>query len=221
MFRLLRAPLGRLLDPLAGALLRAGVTPNMVTAAGTLAVVVASLGLLARGSLWVGALVIGVLAFTDSLDGTMARKRGGGSLWGAFLDSSLDRVGDGAVFGALVLWWAGDGDDLLLASLTLWCLVAGSVTSYVKARAEGLGLRADVGIAERTERLVLLLLTAGLGDLLNQRWITVAGVTLLAAASTVTVGQRLANVHGQAVGRALPPQPQPQPPQPQPPGRTT
>ncbi len=119
------------------------------------------------------------------------------SRFGAWLDSTCDRVADAAIFSGLALWFAGDGDDRLLLSLSLFCLVTGSIVSYAKARAEGLGLRCDVGLAERAERLILVLagtLLAGLGvdaALPVLLWV-------LAAASAVTVVQRLVEVRRQA-----------------------
>ena len=110
-----------------------------------------------RGWLLAGTIVVSAFALSDTLDGTMARRSGRSSAWGAFLDSTLDRVADAAVFGGLVLWFTGGGDDRPTALLALACLVLGGLVSYARARAEGLGMRADVGIAERTDRLVAVL----------------------------------------------------------------
>ena len=92
----------------------------------------------------------------------MARMSGRSSSWGAYLDSTLDRVGDSAIFGGLVLYYAGQGQQLFMAGLALACLILGSVVSYAKARAEGLGMTANVGIAERADRLVAVLAATGL-----------------------------------------------------------
>ena len=119
-------------------------------------------------------------ACTDVLDGAMARARGTASRFGALLDSTMDRVADGAVFGALACWLAVTGDRLLAVVAALICLVAGQVVSYVKARAEGLGLTCDVGLAERTERLIIV----GVGGLLTGfgvDWGLPAALWLLAA----------------------------------------
>lgn len=194
----LRPAAARVVGPLARRLLALGVTPNMVTVAGTVGAVAASLGLLARGVLFWGAVAVTVCVLTDALDGTMARLGGGGaSRWGAFLDSTMDRIADAAVFGALVLWYAGGGRSPVLLAVSLFCLVAGLVTSYAKARAEGLGLRCDVGLAERTERLALVLLGAGLTGLGLRPALPVL-LWVLAVASAVTVGQRLVEVHRQS-----------------------
>ena len=193
----LRPAVGRVVGPLAARLLRLGITPDMVTIAGAIGAVAASLGLVARGHFFWGGVAVTLAVLTDALDGTMARLRGPAGNWGAFLDSTLDRIADASVFSALALWYAGDGDSTVLLSVSLFCLVAGVVTSYAKARAEGLGMTCNVGLAERTERLILVLagiILAGIGvgfALPVLLWV-------LAAASAITVAQRLAEVHRQA-----------------------
>ncbi|AVT31960.1 CDP-alcohol phosphatidyltransferase [Plantactinospora sp. BC1] len=191
-----RAGMTRVVEPIARTLLRVGVTPNAVTVTGTLGVVVGSIVLGARGYLVAGALVVTFFALTDLLDGTMARMRGGSSRFGAFLDSSMDRVSDGAVFGAVAYWLATQDDHVGVAA-ALICLVAGGLVSYVKARAEGLGMTCNVGIAERTERLLIV----GVGGLLTGLgldWALVTALWLLAAISVFTVGQRMTHVWRQA-----------------------
>ncbi|GIG92561.1 phosphatidylinositol phosphate synthase [Plantactinospora endophytica] len=191
-----RAGMTRVVEPIARTLLRVGVTPNAVTVAGTLGVVVGSVVLGARGYLVAGALVVTFFALTDLLDGTMARMSGGSSRFGAFLDSSMDRVSDGAVFGAVAYWLATQNNHVGVAA-ALICLVAGGLVSYVKARAEGLGMTCNVGIAERTERLLIV----GVGGLLTGLgldWALVTALWLLAAVSVFTVGQRMTHVYRQA-----------------------
>lgn len=187
-----------LLAPVADALLRAGVSPDLVTLVGTLGVSAGALIFFPLGMLWVGVLVIGVFVFADLIDGYMARSSGRSSQWGAWLDSTLDRVGDAAIFGGLVLWFAGGGDDPVLMSVALWCLVMGSVTSYARARAEGLGMQAKGGIAERADRLAAVLLAAFFADALNLEVLLAVTLWVLAVASTVTVGQRALAVRRQA-----------------------
>ncbi|WP_192768438.1 phosphatidylinositol phosphate synthase [Plantactinospora soyae] len=191
-----RAGMTRVVEPIARTLLRAGVTPNAVTVTGTLGVLVGSIALGARGYLVAGALVVTFFALTDLLDGTMARMRGGSSRFGAFLDSSMDRVSDGAVFGAVAYWLATQNDRVGVAA-ALICLVSGGLVSYVKARAEGLGMTCNVGIAERTERLLIV----GVGGLLTGLgldWALTTALWLLAAVSVFTVGQRMTHVYRQA-----------------------
>lgn len=199
MLKRLRAVVARVVDPVADALLRAGVSPDAVTVLGTLGVVVAALWLFPLGHLLAGTLVITFFVVSDLLDGTMARRSGRAGPWGAFLDSSLDRFGDAAVFVGLVLYLAGRGEEPVGAVLALACLVLGSIIPYVRARAEGLGLRGDVGLVERADRLVVTLVTTGLVGLgLPVRVLTVV-LALLAVASLVTVVQRMAHVRRQIV----------------------
>jgi CDP-diacylglycerol--glycerol-3-phosphate 3-phosphatidyltransferase len=197
--RFARALFTRLLTPVARVLLRLGISPDVVTLVGTAGVCVGSLAFYPRGAFFWGTIVITAFVFSDSLDGIMARLSGRSSSWGAFLDSTLDRLGDAAVFGGLVLFYAGRGGRLDLAALALACLVLGSLVSYARARAEGLGMRADVGIAERADRLVAVLLVTGLVGLgLPEVFLTVV-LALLALASLVTVVQRMLLVRGQAL----------------------
>jgi CDP-diacylglycerol---glycerol-3-phosphate 3-phosphatidyltransferase len=192
-----RPLIARAVDPVAAALLRAGVSPDAVTVAGTLGVVTGALAFFPRGELFVGTMIVTAFVLTDVLDGAMARRIERRSLFGAWLDSTCDRLADAAVFSGLVLWFVQGGNDTLLAGVALFCLVAGSVVSYAKARAEGLGLRCDVGFAERTERLIIGLVGAGLSGL-GVSWALPVGLWLLAVASAVTVGQRLLEVRRQA-----------------------
>ena len=193
----------RLITPVARALLRAGIGPDVVTVVGTLGVLGGALVLYPRGALLAGTLVITVFVLSDALDGTMARMSGRASSWGAFLDSVLDRIADAAVFAGLVLWYAGDGADTLTAALALTCLVLGAVVSYAKARAEGLGMTADVGIAARSDRLVAVLAATGLVGLGLPRAVLTVVLGLLAVASAWTVWQRVREVRRQALpGRA-------------------
>ena len=149
----------------AGFLVRRGVSPDVVTLIGTLGVVGGALAFYPRGEFFWGTVVITLFVFSDLIDGTMARMTGRSSRWGACLDSTLDRIGDAAVFGGIALWFAGDGDDLLLVALCLYCLSTGAVVSYAQARAEGLGMTANVGITERADRLVAILVATGLDGL--------------------------------------------------------
>jgi CDP-diacylglycerol--glycerol-3-phosphate 3-phosphatidyltransferase len=198
MLKLLRPVVTRVLTPLGRALARRGVSADMVTAVGTLGTAAAALYFYPRGELWWGSVVIAVFVLADLLDGVLARLTGGsGSRWGAFLDSTLDRVGDAAIFSGL-LFWLFRSDQWVLAGVALFCLVAGALVSYVKARAEGLGMTCDVGLAERPERLVVILASIGLSGL-GVPYILAAGLWLLAAASAITVGQRVLHVRRQAV----------------------
>ncbi|MGH3329245.1 MAG: phosphatidylinositol phosphate synthase [Streptomycetales bacterium] len=196
--RYARAFFTRVMTPLARALTRAGVSPDAVTLVGTSGVCAAALLFYPRGQFFVGTVVITGFVFADLLDGTMARLSGRSSRWGAFLDSTLDRLADAAVFGGLVLWFAGRGEDMLLAALTLFCLIAGALVSYAKARAEGLGMTCEGGLAERGDRMLLILVVTGL-DGLGVPYVQATGLWVLAAASLVTVIQRVRTVRRQAL----------------------
>jgi CDP-diacylglycerol--glycerol-3-phosphate 3-phosphatidyltransferase len=201
MLNLLRPALGRVLTPIGKAVARTGVTPNAITITGTVGVVAGALWLYPRGELFWGTLVITAFVLFDMLDGAVARVTGKISKWGAFLDSSMDRVADAAIFSGLILWLAGEGDNLPLAGVALFCLVAGALVSYIKARAEGVGYTCDVGIAERGERLIIALVAAGL-DGLGVPYALHVGLWLLAVASAITVVQRFAVVRRQAFAEA-------------------
>ena len=194
MLTVLRPAIARVLNPVATALARTPVTPNALTIIGTVGVSAGALALFPGGHLFAGTMVCTFFVLADMLDGTLARIKGTTGVFGAFLDSTLDRVADASVFAGLAAWYVLGGHSRLLAAVALFCLVAGVLVSYAKARAEGLGLRCDVGIAERTERLLIGLVAAGLSGL-GVPYVLPAGLWLLAAASTVTFGQRVVAVH--------------------------
>lgn len=198
MFEHLRAFFANLITPLARLLLRLNVTPDTVTVVGTAGVVGGALWFFPRGQLIAGVLVITAFVFSDLLDGTMARLSGRTTPWGAFLDSTLDRMGDSAIFGGLVLYYAWVVDSHILAALTLYTLVTGWLTSYTRARAESLGFEAKLGLAARADRLVAVLVAAGLSDIFDAPLLLEVVLWLLALASTVTVVQRILTVRRQA-----------------------
>jgi CDP-diacylglycerol---glycerol-3-phosphate 3-phosphatidyltransferase len=141
----------------------------------------------------------------DMLDGLLARVKGTSGAWGAFLDSTLDRISDAAVFAGLTIWLIRTRQDAL-AWVALFCLVSGMLVSYAKARAEGLGISCNVGVAERTERLLITLVAAGLTGL-GVPYVLTIGLWALAVLSVVTFGQRVDAVRRGAAGR--PPAPVP------------
>jgi CDP-diacylglycerol--glycerol-3-phosphate 3-phosphatidyltransferase len=187
----------RILTPVARLFLRLGITPDQVTLVGTLGVCAGALAFFPRGELFWGVIVITAFVFSDNVDGVMARLAGRTSSWGSFLDSTLDRVGDAAVFGGLVLYFASE-DQQTLAAVALACLVGGAVVSYAKARAESLGYTADVGVAERADRLVAILLAAGL-DGLGVPYVLAVVLWVLAVLTAFTVLQRMLVVRRQAL----------------------
>jgi CDP-diacylglycerol--glycerol-3-phosphate 3-phosphatidyltransferase len=187
----------KLLGPIVRALLRLGISPDLVTVLGTVGVVLAALVCFPQGWLWQGVLIVTVLVLSDMLDGQMAKVSGRTSAWGAFLDSTSDRLGDAAVFGGILLYFTYQRDSTLWAAVALAGLVFGQWTSYVKARAESLGFTCTGGLAARADRLVIILvgtLVAGFGV----PYVLEAAVSLLAVASMITVVQRIVQVKRQA-----------------------
>ncbi|HEY0639393.1 MAG TPA: CDP-alcohol phosphatidyltransferase family protein [Pseudonocardiaceae bacterium] len=196
----LRSAVSHVSDPTGQWLHRRGVTADMVTVLGTVVSVAASLFFFPNDHLFWGTVVVTVFVLFDTLDGAVARAAGGGSPFGAVLDSVCDRVADGALFAALVWWCFGPGDDRLLAVVALVCLVSSQVISYIKARAEAAGLTAEGGLIERPIRLIITLVGTGLHGL-GVPYAVHAALWLLAVLSLVTVGQRLAAVHRSARSR--------------------
>jgi CDP-diacylglycerol--glycerol-3-phosphate 3-phosphatidyltransferase len=198
MLNRFRDVFARVFSPVARFLLRLGVSPDTVTVVGTLGVCVGALVFFPRGQLLVGVLVITAFVFSDTVDGHMARISGRSSKWGAFLDSTLDRFGDAAIFGGLAMYYVGPADSDNLAALAMYCLVMGSITSYARARAESLGMEAKGGIAERADRLVAILVMTGLSAIFDVPILIPLTLGVLAVASTVTVVQRIMLVRSQA-----------------------
>ncbi|MBR7839000.1 CDP-alcohol phosphatidyltransferase family protein [Actinospica durhamensis] len=199
--RYARAFFTRVLTPTARFLLRIGVGPDTVTLLGTLGVVACAVAFFPRGSFLVGTLAVTAFIFSDLLDGTMARLSGRASKWGGFLDATLDRFGDAAIFGSLAYYFAVN-DKLGLFLACMICLISGSVTSYARAKAESLGFKCDIGYVERGERLVGSLVATGL-DGLGVPFVQAIALWALAAGSTCTVVQRMLYVRKQALALGL------------------
>ncbi len=193
--------------PLARLLNRWHVTPNMLTYGSAVLVTAISLGLIARGHLGLGGVLVGLVLFADSVDGILARMTGQSSKYGAFLDSTMDRITDGIVFGSL-LWWAiwglpDGGTRTVSIASGIVCMVVIGVVPYTRARAEGFGVTAKVGIAERTDRLIIGLLGAAVTDWGLPQWFYAVGLTWVAFASAVTIVQRMAVTHRALKGQLL------------------
>lgn len=183
------------IEPPARLLLRLRLSPDAVTVIGTVGVVAASLACFTTGRFTLGVVLIAVFAFSDLIDGAMARLAGTSGPWGNFLDATLDRVADGAIFGSLIVWGALVNQPWVAAAAAT-ALVTGQVTSYAKARAEAVGATANVGIAERAERnmgVLLAVLLTGLGV----PYVLPAALWLIGGLGIVTIVQRIAVVRGQ------------------------
>ncbi|MGI8759939.1 MAG: phosphatidylinositol phosphate synthase [Jatrophihabitantaceae bacterium] len=194
----LRIVFTRLLSPLGARLVRAGVTPNAITILGTVGAVAGALVCFPRGWWFGGTLWVWGFVMLDMLDGLVARAGGRVSKFGGVLDSTCDRFADAAVFGSIAWFFAMHGQRWMVLAALL-CLVLGSVTSYIRARAESAGFTCSVGVAERTDRLIVVLVGTGLtGDPFGVPYVQAIALWLLVAASTVTVAQRFTTVYKQS-----------------------
>lgn len=190
------------IEPPARLLLRLHISADAVTLGGTVAVVAVALVFIPQGWFIPAVILVTILAFSDLLDGTMARMAGTSGPWGNFLDATLDRIADGAVFGGLALYGAFNDQPWITAAAVL-ALVTGQVTSYAKARAEAVGATANVGVAERAERLII----AGVAALLTGfgvPYVLPAALWLVGGLGVITIVQRIVTVRRQLVGKPPP-----------------
>jgi CDP-diacylglycerol---glycerol-3-phosphate 3-phosphatidyltransferase len=202
MLERFRAFFTAILSPIAHLLLKLGVSPDAVTFVGTLGVSAGALVFFPQGRLATGVVVITAFVFSDLLDGHMARTSGRVSKFGAFWDSTLDRIADGAIFIGLALYFAWEEPSRLYLVLSLVCLLMGGVTSYARSRGEALGFSVKVGIAERADRLVLILVLTFFSAVLDLPVLLYIALWVLAVASTITVCQRVWVVRKQALADA-------------------
>ena len=178
----------RFIEPIARLAIRAGVTPDAVTLVGSIGTVLAAGYFYPRGDLFIGTLVIIVFALSDLFDGAIARlSERGASSWGGFLDSTCDRLTDASILGALSVYCIIE--DNRLAPLAVASLVAGFLVSYIRAKAESYGIACTVGIAERTERIIISLTAIGFHGL-GVPYILAIGLWILFALSAITAVQR-------------------------------
>lgn len=193
----LRTPVTRIITPICSLLLQVGLTANSVTIIGAVGVTTISLTLFPNGQFFLATLLISLFALSDLLDGTMARiSKSVESKWGAFLDSTLDRISDAAIL--IGIWIYFRNSDGFEGPLLIINLILGGLIPYIRARAEALSIKCDVGIAERVERLVIILVGAGLYGLGIEKALTWA-LYLLSILSLITVIQRVRVVY--RVGR--------------------
>jgi CDP-diacylglycerol---glycerol-3-phosphate 3-phosphatidyltransferase len=188
----------RTINPLGARLARMGVTPDLITIVGTVGATASALVFFTQGWWFPGTLLIWGFVMLDVLDGAVARAGGTATRFGAVLDSTGDRIADAAVFGSIA-WYFARHDQPWMVAAALLCLTLGALTPYIRARAEAVGMTATVGIAERAERLIIVLVGTGLsGEPLNVPYVQAIALWLLLAASAVTVVQRLHTVHVQS-----------------------
>ena len=186
-----RKPAAVVVEPIAKAFLKLGLTPNVVTVVGTIVTIAISVILIPTGHLFSAAVLSGLFAAFDMLDGTMARLSGKATAFGATLDASCDRITDGALFSAIAWWLIYSADSSRIKVIACFVtLVCSQVISYIKARGEASGFKMVGGLIERPERLILGLGGIGLEGLGVPHAIEVA-LWILAVGSVFTVCQRL------------------------------
>ncbi len=193
----------RVIDPVANWLVRRGVHPNIITAVGTLCTVAGGV-IYATGHIMTGGWFLGLTALFDVLDGTVARRSNRSSTFGAFLDSTLDRLADGALLGGLAVFYALNPahHNVPMLVVCLTGLIGAFLTSYTRARAEALGIDAKVGILQRPERVVLLSAPQAFFGLALNGLVLGIIIIILAATAWITVVQRMVCVYEQTARRA-------------------
>jgi CDP-diacylglycerol--glycerol-3-phosphate 3-phosphatidyltransferase len=170
------------------------LTPNAITVIG-FGVVVAAAVLIAAGSLLAGALVLTAGSLLDAVDGALARATGGSSAFGSFLDSTLDRAAEAVLYGGVAAYYLNTAADPAAPVLLALLALAGSfMVSYTRARAEGIGLTASVGLAPRLERLVLIVAGIGLAGIGFENGL-IGALAIIAILSVATTVQRIWHVH--------------------------
>jgi CDP-diacylglycerol---glycerol-3-phosphate 3-phosphatidyltransferase len=192
----------RFLAPVIDLLIRKGVSPNAITTFGTVATIIGG-GFYARGHIVLAGWIVGLSAICDLIDGSVARKSGKTSVFGAFYDSTLDRVADGAVLGGLALFFARNGvhheiPDYMstpMVSVILLGILGSFLTSYTRARAEGLGIDAQVGMLPRPDRIILLSAPQAFFGLAMNGWVLMSICVLLTVTAWITVVQRMVFVY--------------------------
>lgn len=193
------------LAPLINTLAAAGVSPNAVTVAGLLIVAVATI-LIWQHYLLAGAVLLAIGAGLDAVDGGLARAQGGGTPFGGFLDSTLDRTGEAIVYIGIVAYWLeATTQPFVPVMLALLALSGSFLVSYSRARAEAAGFTASNGLAPRTERLVILVIGLAIAGLAYLIALPLA-MGLIAVLAWATVVQRIWSVRKQAAVSAEPTQ---------------
>lgn len=185
-----KAPVTALITPSCRFLLRIGITANWLTFIGAIGSSVSALYFFSKGDFFLGTLLVSLFALSDLFDGTMARlSEQGTTKWGALIDSTLDRATDAAIY-AGVISYAISSDNKNLALLALLALITGALIPYIRAKAESLGIACSVGIAERAERLIVILTATGLYGL-GVNIALAGGLLLINILGLITIVQRL------------------------------
>lgn len=196
----------RLIEPVIVYLVRRRANPNVITTIGTACTLAAAV-IFALGHIRTAGWVLGLTAIFDVLDGQVARRTGRETVFGAFYDSSLDRISDGAVLAGLTVFYASGTSrhSLAMVVVCLAAIIGTYLTSYTRARAEALGIEAKVGLIQRVERVVLLAAPQAFFGLAFDGLVLKAIIVLLAVTSWITAVQRVAYVHGRTTAPRVPP----------------
>jgi len=185
-----KAPVTALITPSCRFLLRIGITANWLTFIGAIGSSISALYFFSKGDFFLGTILVSLFALSDLFDGTMARlSEQGTTKWGALIDSTLDRVTDAAIY-AGVISYAISIDYRNLALLALLALITGALIPYIRAKAESLGIACSIGIAERAERLIIILTATGLYGL-GVNIALAGGLLLINILGLITIVQRL------------------------------
>ena len=188
-----REPVGKIIDPIARLLIKLKISANLISFTGGIGATGSALYFFPKGKFLAGVIAVTAFALFDIFDGTVARlSPRGTSKWGAALDSTLDRISDSAILIGGLFYVQKHNNQL--SKFFMIALVSGFLVSYIRARAESLSIKCDGGIAERTERLIIILASYALFELGVASAIEY-GIYLLSVLSVVTVIQRLAIVY--------------------------
>src|SRR5947209_2851419 len=186
----------RAIEPAIAFLVRNRVSPNTITTVGTLITIAAGV-VYATGHIMTAGWIMNVTAFFDVADGEVARRTGRSSVFGAFYDSTLDRVADGALMAGLAFFYATSAihHNLAMVVVCLVCIIGTFLISYTRARAETLGIDAKVGLMQRPERMVLLSIPQSFFGLFWNGWVLMGIIILLTVTAWITAIQRIAYVY--------------------------
>src|ERR1700730_3117175 len=186
----------RAIEPAISFLARNKVSPNALTTIGTL-LTVAAAGVYATGHIMTAGWIMSATAFFDVVDGEVARRTGRSTVFGAFYDSTLDRVADGALLAGLTVFYATNPvhHNIYMVVVCLVGIIGTFLVSYTRARAESLGIDAKVGVMQRPERIVLLSAPQALFGLFWNGWVLMGIIILLSVTAWITAVQRIAFVH--------------------------
>jgi len=186
----------RVIEPVADFLVRRRVNPNVITTVGTLCSLAGAV-VYATGHIRTAGWIIGLTALFDVLDGTVARRTGRSTVFGAFYDSTLDRVADGGLLAGLAVFYATSEwyHNIYMVVVCLLGIIGTFLVSYTRARAEALGIDAKVGVMQRPERVVLLSVPQAFFGLALDGWVLMAIIVLLTVTAWITAVQRIAFVH--------------------------